>query len=109
VRVCGFAGVVGGDVSGLDVAGSVHDVEPVAIGGLFRRVSVRQTSSAGIAARLFAVFLVMPAISRLLCAGVDGWPVLAGMAKAAGVGLPAAFGALCALGGYGFIRWGISI
>ena len=35
--------------------------------------------------------------------------VLACMAKAAGLGLPAAFGALCALGVYGFMRWGISI
>ena len=33
--------------------------------------------------------------------------LLAGMAKATSLGLLVAFGALCALGVYGFIRWGI--
>ena len=90
----------------LDLAGSVHGVGlpdwwpvPAGIGAASRLRWQRCEIVRGLR--------VVPAVRRLWCAGC--WClVLAGMAKATSWGLLVAFGALCALGVYWFIRWGIS-
>ena len=92
----------------LDLAGFVHGVGRlclVACSGGYRRGKLTTPATL----RGSSPVLGSSGCSSPMVSGVAGWPVLpAGMAKATSWGLLVAFGALCALGVYGFIRWGIS-